>query len=454
MAERSLLMIPGPVEVSPRVLEAFSAPPPGHTAPALIEAFGGALESMRRVWSAEPASQPFVVGGGGTVAMDMAVANLISPGDRVLVVNTGYFSDRLAEMLRRQGAAIVEVSAEPGDAPSPEEVRVALAAQPAGAAEGGPWRALFATHVDTSTGVRVDPAPLARLAREHGMLSIFDGVCAAAGEPFDMAGWDVDVYLTASQKALGLPPGLALMVASPRAMAARAARRGPSPPMYLDWEEWRPVMRAYEVRRPAYFSTPPTNLVLALAAGLAEIESEGAAARVARHARAAKALRAAWQVLGLRLLAAREELAADTLSALLLPERGDAGSPDRAEAQAQTDTGAGTSQPATGQGVAGSGAGRGPGAAADAPTVVARIAEHGVTVATGLLPELKSRYFRVGHMGWVIGCPDLLRRTVAAVAAALCESGMGAGDEAENQALAALDEVPAMEAVHTAPAAR
>jgi alanine-glyoxylate transaminase/serine-glyoxylate transaminase/serine-pyruvate transaminase len=409
MAQRSLLMIPGPVEVSPRVLEAFSAPPPGHTAPALIAAFGEALESMRRVWSAEPASQPFVVGGGGTAGMDMAVANLISPGDRVLVVKTGYFSDRLAEMLRRQGAATVEVSAEPGDAPTPDEVRAALAAQPGGAGAAGPagrWRALFATHVDTSTGVRVDPKPLARLAREHGMLSVFDGVCAAAGEPFDMAGWDADVYLTASQKALGLPPGLALMVAGPRALAARAARRGPRPPMYLDWEEWQPVMRAYEERRPAYFSTPPTNLVLALAAGLAEIESEGAAARIARHARAARALRAAWRTLGLRPLPAREELAADTLSALLLP----------------------------------------PAAAADAPAVVARIAGHGVTVATGLLPELKSRYFRVGHMGWVIGRPDLLRRTVAAVAAALRDSGLGAGEQAEKQALSALDDIPAWEA--------
>jgi alanine-glyoxylate transaminase/serine-glyoxylate transaminase/serine-pyruvate transaminase len=399
MAERSLLMIPGPVEVSPGVLAAFSSPPPGHTAPALIAAFGEALESMRRVWLAEPSSQPFVVGGGGTAAMDMAVANLVSPGDRVAVVKTGYFSDRMAEMLRRQGAATLEIGAAPGGAPSPEEVQEALAAERAAGA--APCRALFATHVDTSTGVRIDPAPLARLAREHGMIAVFDGVCAAAGERFDMAAWDADVYLTASQKALGLPPGLALMVVSKRALAARAARRGAPPPMYLDWEAWLPVMRAYEERRAAYLSTPPTNLVLALAAGLAEIESEGTAARIASHARAAAALRAAWRALGLRQLPAREDLVANTLSALLLPaEAGDG---------------------------------------ADAPALVARIAEHGVTVATGLLPDLRSRYFRVGHMGWVVGRPDLLRRTVAAVASALRECGLGAGQQAETQAMTALD---------------
>ena len=419
MAERSLLMIPGPVEVSPGVLAAFSSPPPGHTAPALIAAFGEALESMRRVWLAEPSSQPFVVGGGGTAAMDMAVANLVSPGDRVAVVKTGYFSDRMAEMLRRQGAATLEIGAEPGGAPSPGEVREALAAERAAGA--APCRALFATHVDTSTGVRIDPEPLARLAREHGMIAVFDGVCAAAGERFDMAAWDADVYLTASQKALGLPPGLALMVVSKQALAARAARRGTPPPMYLDWEAWLPVMRAYEERRAAYFSTPPTNLVLALAAGLAEIETEGVAARFASHARAAAALRAAWRALGLRPLPAREELVANTLSALLLPA-------DAAEVPAASSP----SLPA--------GSTR-----ADAPALVARIAEHGVTVATGLLPDLRSRYFRVGHMGWVVGRPDLLRRTVAAVASALRECGLGAGEQAERQALAALDPLPARE---------
>jgi alanine-glyoxylate transaminase / serine-glyoxylate transaminase / serine-pyruvate transaminase len=406
--KRALLMIPGPVEVSPGVLRAFSVPPPGHTAPALIAAFGEALAAMRRVWAAEPSSQPFVVGGGGTLAMEMAVANLVSPGDRVVVVETGYFSVRMAEMLRRQGAVTVEVSAPAGGAPAVGEVRAALDRDRSAAGAGAPCKALFATHVDTSTGVRLDPEPLARLARQEGMLAVFDGVCAAAGEPFEMAAWGADLYLTASQKALGVPPGLALMVAGPRALAARAARPGPPPPMYLDWEVWQPVMRAYEERRPAYFSTPPTNLVLALAAALREIESEGVAQRVARHARAAAALRAAWQELGLHLLPSSPDLAANTLSALCLPTSSTSPTPP------------------------------------DAAAVVAAIGARGVTVATGLLPEIRSRYFRVGHMGWVIGRPDLLRRTVAAVAGALGDSGLAAA-AAERRALAALDAVPAWE---------
>lgn len=383
MADRPLLMIPGPIEVSPAVLACCAEPPLGHLAPRLIEAFGSSLEMMRRVWLAEESSRPFVVAGSGTLAMEMAVTNLVEAHDRVLLVNTGFFSDRLAEMLRRAGAEVTEVQADVGDAPSPGQVEQALCRL----GEGGAVKALLATHVDTSTGVRVDPQPLARLAREHGALSIFDGVCATAAERFDMRGWGADVYLTASQKAIGLPPGLALLVASERALKTRASRRSAPPPLYLDWEPWRPIMEAYEERRPAYFSTPATGLVLALETGLEEILKDGLAARFAAHARAACALRQAWSVLGLEAVPRYPELAANTLSALRFP-----------------------------RGVDG--------------TLVGRIQEHGVVVAGGLHPALRGQYFRVGHMGHAVTRPAMLERTVGAIAAALGDLGVQVNAEA------------------------
>ena len=386
---RPLLMIPGPIELSPAVRERSALPPPGHLAPHLIEAFGSALEGMRKVWCAPPAAQPFVVAGGGTLAMDMAVSNLIEPGERVVLINTGYFSDRLAGMLRRLGAEVTELEAPVGEVPALEEVREAL--------DRGPAKLLCATHVDTSTGVRVDPAPLAALARERDVLSVFDGVCATAGERFDMAALGADVYLTASQKAIGLPPGLALSVVSERALAARAARRAPAPPMVLDWNEWAPIMRAYEGRKPAYFSTPPTSLVLALATGLDEILTFGLEPRFALHERVGRAMRAAWSSLGLALVPRRGELAANTLSALHLPPSVDA-------------------------------------------TFVRRVLDHGVVVASGLHPELRTTTFRVGHMGYAATQPSMLRRTVAAVGAALAEGGVRVEPEAAVSALqAALD---------------
>jgi alanine-glyoxylate transaminase/serine-glyoxylate transaminase/serine-pyruvate transaminase len=340
-----------------------------------MEAFGSSLERMRRVWQADAGSQPFLLAGSGTLAMEAAAANLIEPGDRALVVNTGYFSDRMVEILRRYGADVVQVTAPVGDAPSAAEIREALG----GGAPSTPFRALFATHVDTSTGVLVSPEPLCRLAREAGILSIFDGVCAAAGERFEMAAWGADLYFTASQKALGLPPGLALMVASERALAVRAARRSSPPPLYLDWDSWLPIHRAYEERKPSYFATPATSLVMALEAGLKEILESGIPARIEAHARAAAVLRNAWRALGLRSVS-REAVTGNTLSVLLFPE-----------------------------GIDGA--------------LLPRIAARGVIVAGGLHPAVKTTSFRIGHMGYTVTRPDYLRRTVEAVGGALRELG-------------------------------
>jgi alanine-glyoxylate transaminase/serine-glyoxylate transaminase/serine-pyruvate transaminase len=275
--------------------------------------------------------------------------------------------------------AIVEAPV--GESPGVDEVRQALNVP----GQGGPFKALFATHVDTSTGVRVDPEPLCRLAREAGALAVFDGVCAAAGERFDMAAWGADLYFTASQKAIGLPPGLALMVAGERALAARAERQAPPPPLFLDWHSWLPIHRAYEERKPSYFATPATTLVMALETGLSEILEGGIEARVADHARAAAGLRAAWGALGLRTVPKSEAVTANTLSVLLFPAGIDA-------------------------------------------SLLPKIAARGVTS------------FRVGHMGYTVTRPDYLRRTVEAVGGALRESGAAVDVEA---AVAALEEVSA-----------
>jgi alanine-glyoxylate transaminase/serine-glyoxylate transaminase/serine-pyruvate transaminase len=264
------------------------------------------------------------------------------------------------------------VTAPVGEVPAAGEIREILERK-------DPFKALFATHVDTSTGVRVPPEPLCRLAREVGVLSVFDGVCATAGERFDMADWGADLYFTASQKAIGLPPGLALMVAGERALAARGARKA-APPLYLDWESWLPIHRAYEERKPSYFATPATSLVMALETGLAEILENGIEARLETQGRAAAAMRAAWKSLGLRAVPKSEEVTGNTLSVLLFPDGIDA-------------------------------------------SLLPRIAARGVTVAGGLHPAVKATSFRLGHMGYTATRPDYLRRAVEAVAGALQESG-------------------------------
>lgn len=360
-----LLMIPGPVELSPAVRAALAHPPEAHTHPAFVQRFGDALRAMRQVWKVGADHQPFVVPGSGTTAMEMVAANLVAPGDRVIVVDTGYFSDRMVRILERRGAAVARVAGEPGAVPELEALSAALAR---------PAHAVFCTHVDTSTGVRLELPAVAAVVRPSGALLVVDGVCSVGGEELAQEAWGIDAVLTASQKALSLPPGLGLWMASPRALAAR--RRVPPPPLALDVDEWLPVHRAYEEGRPSYFATPATGLVRALDVGLAEIAVPGVDAWVARHARVARGMRAAFQALGLSLVPRSPEITADTLSALWYP--------------------AGVDQ-----------------------ALVARIASHGVVVAGGLHPEIRARYFRVGHLGAITGRPEALRSAITALAAAL-----------------------------------
>lgn len=370
-------MIPGPIEVSPAVTAAAATSPPSHLAPSLMDDFGSALRSMRHIWQASDGSQPFILSGSGTLAMEIAVTNLLEAGQSALVVNSGYFSDRMATMLERRGVLVTHIRCPVGEAPSLAAVETAL--------DQGQHHALFATHVDTSTGVRVDAEGLSALARERGVLSVFDGVCATAGERFQMEDWGADVYLTASQKAIGLPAGLALLVASPRALQAREALKQ-LPPLSLDFHQWLPIMRAYESGQPSYFSTPATTLIQALRVSLDEIlgtSPDPIAAMEKRwqlHEQGAKAFQAAWEDMGLNTVPISPSLAANTLSAVYFPDN-------------------------------------------VGPELVGAVKQQGVIIAGGLHPEIKTKYFRVGHMGHVLSQPRALIRTVSAIAEALGTCG-------------------------------
>jgi len=350
MKNRSLLMIPGPIEFEPEVLQALGAPTTSHVAPDFIEAFGRALEAMRTVWRS-PEGQPFAVAGSGTFAMELAVASLVEPGDRALVLSTGVFGDRFEDLLGRHGADVTLLRAPLGRAVDLNAVEAEL--------RSGSYKLLTVTHVDTSTAVRMPIEEVGALARQHGTLCIVDGVCSVAGEVIEQDEWGLDVVLTASQKAVGVPPGLALMVAGPRAMEAFAARHAPVRSYYADWAKWLPIMQAYESRTASYFGTPAVNLMAALDVSLRRIREEGMPARWARHARLAAAFRAGADALGLGFVAEDADHRANTLTACRYPD-----------------------------GVSGS-------------DFLPAVNAAGVILAGGLHPQIKADYFRVGHMGAV-----------------------------------------------------
>jgi len=386
MKDRKLLMIPGPVEFTPEVLRAMGMPTTSHVAPNFIEAFGQALERLRDVFLC-PNGQPFVLAGSGSLAMDMAAANLVEPGDRALVVNTGYFGDRFAAILERYGAEVTQVRAAAiGDEPDLAAVEAALKADR--------FKVMTITHVDTSTAVGASVQALAALGQRYGALVVVDGVCSVAGEEMRQEDWGIDLALTASQKAIGVPPGLALVVAGPRAMDAYRQRRSPVLNYYADWAQWLPIMEAYEGRRPGYYGTPPVNLIWALNVSLGQILEEGMKARCRRHRRLSDALKAGIAALGMSQVPVSPDRTATTLTAPYYPDGVDAG-------------------------------------------VLQKIGEAGVILAGGLHPEIKARYFRIGHMGAVT--PSDILTTLGAIEQGLAQAGykfrLGAGLAAAQEVL-------------------
>jgi len=363
-------MIPGPVEFEPAVLEAMGAPTNSHLAQEFMECFGNALEMMRAVWRC-PSGQPFILAGSGTLAMDSAAANLVEPGDRVLVISTGYFGDRYAEILERYGAEVTCLRSETGGIVARDTIEEQL--------KKNNYKLLTFTHVDTSTAVMVDPRSIGMLGSKYNVLTILDGVCSVGGEDIRQEEWGLDVVLTASQKAIGVPPGLALLVVSERALAAWKTRKKPVSNYYGDWSNWLPVMTAYESRRPAYFGTPAVNLVEALHVSLRDILNEGMDVRIERHRSVGKAVRAAMKAMGLQQVPRSDDVAANTLTAVYYPE-----------------------------GVSGG-------------ELLKEINRSGIILAGGLLPEIKDYYFRIGHMGSV--SQNDLVATISGIATGLQRCG-------------------------------
>lgn len=348
MKNRTLLMIPGPIEFEPAVLAEMGAPTTSHVAPIFIEAFGKAIENLRQVFLCS-AGQPFVLAGSGTLAMDCAAANLTEPGNQVVIINTGYFGDRYGDIFTRYGAKVTQLRAPLGDRPGLQDVEQALA-------RGG-VKIMTATHVDTSTGVLTDIKSLGEIARRHGVLFIVDGVCSVAGEELRMDDWGVDVAFTASQKAIGVPPGLALLVAGEKAIQSHAARKSPVMNYYADWNNWLPIMKAYEARKASYFGTPPVNLIFALSVSLEQILKEGLEERFGRHKALSRSCKAAFNALKLDQVPQSEDAAANTMTAPKYPKN------------------------------------------LDISNFLPTVQSAGVTLAGGLHPAIKDEYFRIGHMG-------------------------------------------------------
>ena len=348
---RPLLMIVGPTEYSPDVLSRLGDDSLPQAAPQFISDMGDALDALCRVLRG-PSATPFIVSGSGSLGWDLIAANLLEPHDHALLLHTGYFSDSFALCLTAYAVTPHLLRAPIGDAPSLTAVEEYLTAHPH-------IRLVSFTQVDTSTALLNDVAALCAVIRRvapHALIAV-DGVCSFGGEEFRFDEWGVDAAMGCSQKALGAPPGLSLLLLSPRAVSFLSTRRTPIPGYYTNLVHWLPVMNNYRARRGSYFATPNVNLIRALLVSLQAILAYGMDRRVADHRAHSRGVQAAVQALGLRQVPVREGQRAHGLTACYYPE-----------------------------GVEGA-------------VMLATAAKEGVWLSGGLHRDIAQQSFRIGHMG-------------------------------------------------------
>jgi alanine-glyoxylate transaminase/serine-glyoxylate transaminase/serine-pyruvate transaminase len=309
---RHFLQIPGPTNVPDRVLRAIDNPTIDHRGPEFAELTREILERLKRVFRTE--GEVVVFPSSGTGAWEAALVNTLSPGDKVLMFETGHFAVLWHRMAVELG---LDAELVPGDwrrGVDPAEVEARLRAD-----RDRAIKAVAVVHNETSTGVtsRIGEIRKAIDRAEHPALYLVDTISSLASIDYRHDEWGVDVTVAGSQKGLMLPPGLGFNAVSAKARAAAAGARLPK--VYWRWEEM------IKFNRTGYFPyTPATNLLYGLREALRMLEEEGLENVHARHARLAEATRRAVAAWGLEILARNPAEYSSTLTAVLVPEGHDA----------------------------------------------------------------------------------------------------------------------------------
>ena len=292
VSEEVLLLGPGPSPTSPSVQRAQARPLLGHLDPEFTPVLDRVQAGLRTLFGTRN-ELTLPLAGTGSSGMEAMVCNLVEPGDRVVVGVHGIFGRRFADAVRRAGADAVEVEVPFGAPLDPAAVVAAV--------QAAPTRLCVVVHAETSTGVLTDLRAIAAGVLEAGALFGVDCVTSIAGVPLDFDELGVDAAFCGTQKCLSVPPGLAPVTFSERAMERVRARTHPVP-FYFDTT----LLTGYFGAERAYHYTAPVSMVYALAAALDEIEAEGLEARFCRHRDVAAALRRGLALLGLEPLVAVE----------------------------------------------------------------------------------------------------------------------------------------------------
>jgi len=373
MPDKRYLFTPGPTPVPPQVLAALAEPVVHHRSPDFRPVYERTLARLREV--CRTASDVLLFTASGSGAFESAVQNLVSPGERHLVVSAGNFGERWVAMTGAYGAEVDHLRYAWGETPEPDDVRARLGEREA--------KAVWVVQSETSTGVVADVQALAAAAKDAGALVVVDAVSSLGAVPCETDAWGLDVVVSGSQKALMTPPGLAFCAVSPAAFDAV----GTTPRYTLDWERTRKAQAALD----APF-TPAVSLVRALDVALGLLLEEGLEAAFDRHVRLGRAARAGAKAMGLELFSPDEDRSA-VVTAIRAPEGVDAGD------------------------------------------VVKGLRDRFAMTIAGGQGELKGKIFRLGHIGWF----DVFDITTMLAAVELVLADLGADVERGVAVTAALE---------------
>jgi alanine-glyoxylate transaminase / serine-glyoxylate transaminase / serine-pyruvate transaminase len=303
------VFIPGPTNIPDRIRKACDIATVDHRSTRFGRIFAPAVAGVKEILRTEK-GEVILFPATGTAGWEAAVQNTLSPGDTVLAAQHGMFSLRWIDLCRRHGLNVIQIDA-PWNEGTPVDAFEAQLAQD----RAGKIKAVLVTHNETATGVRSDVAAVRRALDRtgHGALLFVDGVSSIGSMDFRMDDWGVDIAVTGSQKGFMLPPGLAILGVSQKALAAREGARLTR--TFLDFGDMLTACA-----RGGYPYTPAVGLINGLAEACDMLLDEGLENVFARHHRIAEGVRRAVAAWGLKPCASRPELYSDTVTAVVVPE--------------------------------------------------------------------------------------------------------------------------------------
>ena len=301
----TLLMIPGPTMVSPRVLKAMSKSIVNHRSAIFGEILNDTNEMMSEVFQTE--NKSYLITGSGTAAMEAALGNVIEKGDKVLNIVGGKFGERFMQITETHQGIPVELEVEWGHAANPEDVRYILE-------EEEDIKAVTMVHNETSTGVANPIEEVGKILKDYDALYVVDTVSSLGGADVQVDNFGIDMCVTGSQKCLAAPPGMAAITLND--VAWNVVDKTESKTYYLDMKSYR---KSGDKKVPETPYTPSVSLMYAMNEALNIIMEEGLEARIKRHEQAAKATINGVKAMGLELFA-KEDVSSTTVTAIDIPD--------------------------------------------------------------------------------------------------------------------------------------